>query len=117
MKLFEVDTDAADAARTVLAVRKGQADSAKQPAVLQFQTVQQLLKNIGFTIGKPEDIQSLKSSIDPDGKIIDFVLADGTTVLNTKVKSNLKPDTAQPGVGPSVDKMATANANKFISKD
>ena len=107
MRLFEVDLGSA---RDVLAVLQGLANKEGQSSELPFPVVMNMLKPFGLGISSPDGLIALKNKVDPAGDVIQDVLDNGTVILNTKVPSDEKDAAVKKPTGPSVDKMASANA-------
>jgi len=107
MRLFEVDLGSA---RDVLAVLQGLANKEGQSSELPFPVVMNMLKPFGLGISSPDGLIALKNKVDPAGDVIQDVLDNGTVILNTKVPSQNKDTVVKKPTGPSVDKMASANA-------
>ena len=107
MRLFEVDLGSA---RDVLAVLQGLANKEGQSSELPFPVVMNMLKPFGLGISTPDGLVALKNKVDPTGDVIQDVLDNGTVILNTKVPSDEKDAAIKKPTGPSVDKMASANA-------
>lgn len=107
MRLFEVDLGSA---RDVLAVLQGLANKEGQSSELPFPVVMNMLKPFGLGISSPDGLIALKNKVDPTGDVIQDVLDNGTVILNTKVPSDEKDAAVKKPTGPSVDKMASANA-------
>ena len=108
MRLFEVDQGSA---RDVLAVLQGLANKEGQASELPFPVVMNVLKPFGLGIGSPDGLIALKNEVDPAGDVFDISNdGKGTVILNTKVKDPEQQQALKKPVGPSVDKMASANA-------
>ena len=108
MRLFEVDQGSA---RDVLAVLQGLANKEGQASELPFPVVMNMLKPFGLGISSPDGLIALKNEVDPAGDVFD--ISDdgkGTVVLNTRVKDPEQQQAMKKPVGPSVDKMASANS-------
>ena len=108
MRLFEVDQGSA---RDVLAVLQGLANKEGQASELPFPVVMNVLKPFGLGISSPDGLIALKNEVDPAGDVFD--ISDdgkGTVVLNTQVKKPEQQQALKKPVGPSVDKMASANS-------
>ena len=108
MRLFEVDQGSA---RDVLAVLQGLANKEGQASELPFPVVMNVLKPFGLGISSPDGLIALKNEVDPAGDVFD--ISDdgkGTVILNTRVKDPEQQQAMKKPVGPSVDKMASANS-------
>lgn len=110
MRLFEVDLGSA---RDVLAVLQGLANKEGQSSELPFPVVMNMLKPFGLGISSPDGLVALKNKVDPAGDVIQDVLDNGTIILNTKIPSDEKDAAVKKPTGPSVDKMASANAKNL----
>jgi hypothetical protein len=111
MRLFEVDQGSA---RDVLAVLQGLANKEGQASELPFPVVMNVLKPFGLGISSPDGLIALKNEVDPAGDVFD--ISDdgkGTVVLNTRVKDPEQQQAMKKPVGPSVDKMASANSKNL----
>jgi hypothetical protein len=111
MRLFEVDQGSA---RDVLAVLQGLANKEGQASELPFPVVMNVLKPFGLGISSPDGLIALKNEVDPAGDVFD--ISDdgkGTVVLNTRVKDPQQQQALKKPVGPSVDKMASANSKNL----
>jgi hypothetical protein len=111
MRLFEVDQGSA---RDVLAVLQGLANKEQQASELPFPVVMNVLKPFGLGISSPDGLIALKNEVDPAGDVFD--ISDdgkGTVILNTKVKDQKQQQAMKKPVGPSVDKMASANSKNL----
>lgn len=106
MRLFEVDSGAAN---TVFSVLRGMANSADQPSEIPFSAVVNMLAPYGLGISTPSGLAALKNQIDPDGEIIKDVLDDGTVILNTSNGSDRVEPVDTGRGGSSVDSMASKN--------
>ena len=111
MRLFEIDLGSA---RDVLAVLQGLANKEGQSSELPFPVVMNMLKPFGLGISSPDGLIALKNKVDPAGDVIQDVLDNGTIILNTKIPSDEKDAAVKKPTGPSVDKMASANA-KYLT--
>ena len=107
MRLFEVDQGSA---RDVLAVLQGLANKQGQSSELPFPVVMNMLRPFGLGISTPDGLIALKNEVDPTGDVIQDILDNGTVVLNTKVPGEQQDAPIKKATGPSVDKMASANA-------
>ena len=110
MRLFEIDLGSA---RDVLAVLQGLANKEGQSSELPFPVVMNMLKPFGLGISSPDGLIALKNKVDPAGDVIQDVLDNGTIILNTKIPSDEKDAAVKKPTGPSVDKMASANAKNL----
>ncbi len=111
MRLFQVDQGSA---RDVLAVLQGLANKEGQASELPFPVVMNVLKPFGLGISSPDGLIALKNEVDPAGDVFD--ISDdgkGTVVLNTRVKDPEQQQAMKKPVGPSVDKMASANSKNL----
>ena len=108
MRLFEVDQGSA---RDVLAVLQGLANKEGQASELPFPVVMNVLKPFGLGISSPDGLIALKNEVDPAGDVFDIRDdGKGTVILNTRVKDPEQQQAMKKPVGPSVDKMASANS-------
>ena len=111
MRLFEVDQGSA---RDVLAVLQGLANKEGQASELPFPVVMNVLKPFGLGISSPDGLIALKNEVDPAGDVFDITDdGKGTVVLNTRVKDPEQQQAMKKPVGPSVDKMASANSKNL----
>jgi hypothetical protein len=110
MRLFEVDLGSA---RDVLAVLQGIADKDGQSSELPFPVVMNVIRPFALGISTPDGLIALKNQVDPAGDVIQDILDNGTVILNTKHKSNIKQEPSKAGTGASVDKMAGHAAKKL----
>lgn len=113
MRLYEVDLGSA---RDVLAVMQGLADKEGQSSKLPFPVVMNILKPFSLGINTPDALIALKNAVDPNGDVIKDIDDKGNVTLNTKVEEPAEPGQGQKTpTGPSVDKMAAANAKNLGS--
>jgi hypothetical protein len=114
MKLYEVDQGSV---RDVLAVLQGLANKDNASSSLPFPTVMNILKPFALGISTPDGLIALKNAVDPQGDVFD-VSDDGkgTLILNTNNKKPEQQVAPKKATGPSVDKMASANAKNLSPK-